>query len=68
MEQSAPIIVDDDGLEQFRQGCVALRRELGLFGGRLTEEQQKIYLEAQAKLWRALYVRSETVGGAVEHR
>ena len=52
MEQQAAII-DSDPLEQIRLESVALRRELGLPGGRLTEEQQKIYLEAKQKQWYA---------------
>ena len=39
--------VMDDSLEQMRLEGVALRRELGLPGGRLTAEQQRIYLEAK---------------------
>jgi len=52
MEQQVAII-DSDPLEQMRLESVALRRELGLPGGRLTEEQQKIYLEAKRKRWHA---------------
>ena len=52
MEQQAPVIVSD-GLEQMRLESVAMRRELGLPGGRLTEEQQKIYSEAKQKRWYA---------------
>jgi len=52
MEQQAAIL-DSDPLEQIRLESVALRRELGLPGGRLTEEQQKIYLEAKQKQWYA---------------
>jgi len=37
----------DDSLEQIRLESVALRRKLGLPGGRLTEEQQRVYLEAK---------------------
>lgn len=50
MKQQKPIVIDS--LEQMRLASVALRRELGLPGGRLTPEQQKIYLEASEKLWR----------------
>jgi hypothetical protein len=47
-----PRIIPSYSLEQFQIDRVALRRELGLPGGRMTEEQQKIYLDATAKLWR----------------
>ena len=40
-----------DSLEQIRQESIALRRELGLPGGALTDEQQKIYLEAKRERW-----------------
>jgi len=46
-----PPIVSDDSLEQMRLQSIALRRELGLPGGRLTAEQQQIYLNAKSKLW-----------------
>jgi len=49
MQQQTPII--SDGLEQMRLESVALRRELGLPGGALTDEQQKTYLDAKSKLW-----------------
>ena len=58
MEQRAAII-DSDPLEQIRLESVELRRELGLPGGRLTEEQQKTYLEAKQKQW---YARKHKLG------
>ena len=42
-------IEHDDGLEQMRRESVALRKDLGLPGGRLTEEQQRVYLEAKQR-------------------
>jgi hypothetical protein len=51
MEPRTPIS-QSYSIEQFQIDRVALRRELGLPGGRMTEEQQKIYLEATTKLWR----------------
>jgi len=44
-------------MEQWCLDCVALRRELGLPGGLLTEEQQKIYLKAKRELWLAQNVQ-----------
>ena len=52
MKPQATMIVSD-GLEQMRLESVALRRELGLPGGILTEEQRKIYLETKQKRWYA---------------
>ena len=52
MKRQTQIVVNDS-LEQMRLESVALRRKLGLPGGRLTEEQQRIYLEAKRELWLA---------------
>jgi hypothetical protein len=65
MEQQAPIV---DELEQIRLDSIALRKELGLPGGRLTEEQQVLYLKAKTERWRAQHVRSETIGETAEHK
>jgi hypothetical protein len=54
MEQQQQIltpIMMSDGLERMRLASVELRRKLGFANNRLTEEQQKIYLEEQRKLW-----------------
>jgi hypothetical protein len=53
MEQQVQIV--SDGLEQICLDWVALRRELALPGGALTEEQQQIYLKAKRELWLAKY-------------
>jgi hypothetical protein len=52
--------VGSDFLEQMMLESVALRRELGLPGGRLTEEQQKTYLEAKQNLWRSKMTAKKT--------
>ena len=39
--------VKSDSLEQMQRDGVALRRKLGLPGGRLSEEQRTIYSEAK---------------------
>jgi len=57
MKRQTPIV--RDSLEQMRLDCVALRRKLGLPGGQLTEEQQKIYLEAKRELWLDHNVRQQ---------
>jgi len=51
MVRQAQVEIDD--MEQFRCDSVALRRKLGISGGRLTEEQQRIYLDAQREMWLA---------------
>jgi hypothetical protein len=51
MKHQPPIV--SDSLEQMRLESIALRRELGLPGGRLTEEQQQTYLNAKSKRWSA---------------
>jgi len=66
MENQIPIVTDS--LEQMRLESVALRRELGLPGGRLTMEQQKIYLEAKEKLWRTKNIRQESAGITAERK
>jgi len=53
--------VRSDSLEQMRLDAVALRRKLGLPGGRLTEEQRTIYSEAKAA--EAARKRSEQIQG-----
>ena len=58
MKRHTPIKCDS--LEQIRLESVALRRKLGLPGGQLTEEQQKIYLEAKHKLRLTKSVRQQT--------
>ena len=63
-----PPIESDDSLEQIRRESVALRRELGLPGGRLTEEQQKIYLTAKSKLYDAKKNRQEHASVAAERK
>jgi hypothetical protein len=52
MEQQTSMTQDYYTLEQYRLDCVALCRELGLTSSRMTEEQQKIYVDAKEKLWR----------------
>ncbi|MCL2304796.1 MAG: hypothetical protein FWC43_05575 [Planctomycetaceae bacterium] len=49
MNQRSQVLtqIANDSLEQMCLEGVALRRELGLPGGRLTAEQQRIYLEAK---------------------
>jgi len=49
MDRQTPI--ETDSIRDEMRELVALRRELGLPGGRLTEEQKKIYLEAKGKLY-----------------
>ena len=61
-------IEHDDELEQIRRESVTLRRELGLPGGRLTDEQQKIYLQAKSKLFDAKKNRQEPAGVTMERK
>jgi len=51
MELQTQPPMEIDSLEQIRQESITLRRELGLPGGALTDEQQKIYLEAKRERW-----------------
>ena len=66
MQQQTPII--SDGLEQMRLESVALRRELGLPGGALTDEQQKTYLDAKSKLWHGKDNRQEPAKVVAERK
>jgi len=59
MERQTQVEIDD--MEQFRRDSVALRRKLGIPGGRLTEEQRKIYSDAQREMWLAKHPNA--VGG-----
>jgi hypothetical protein len=65
MERQTPIM-EDYSLEQFARDCVALRRELGLTSNRMTKEQEKTYLDARTKLWRAKNNWQAPAGGARE--
>ena len=68
MEQQSQPPMEIDSLEQIRQESVALRRELGLPGGALTDEQQKIYLDAKSKLWHGKEKHQEPARVATERK
>jgi len=41
----------DDGVWQDMRESIALRKELGIVGNKMTTEQEKLYLDAKRKLW-----------------
>jgi len=46
-----PLNAADDGVWQEMRESIALRKELGIVGNKMTTAQEKLYLDAKRKLW-----------------
>ena len=46
-----PFNTASDGVWQDMRDSIALRKELGIIGNKMTAEQEKLYCDAKRKLW-----------------